>query len=166
MWYSAFGLSLAVDGPVPGLIPKAAPATPDIRVWFHQRPAFFNPDRSVEEPYFASEDTGAASPALQVWRTADGAYFRLLYADGTQFLVAGTGGDVCVISPGATLEDAATYLLGPVLGFAMRLRGSTCLHASVVAVDGQAIAIAGPAGILTGAGVGAAVGAIADALRR
>jgi hypothetical protein len=81
-----------------------------------------------------------------VWRTADGAYFRLRYADGTQFLVAATGDDVCVISPGSTLEDAATYLLGPVLGFAMRLRGIACLHASVVAVDGQAIAIAGPAG--------------------
>jgi hypothetical protein len=37
-------------------------------------------------------------------------------------------------------------LLGPVLGFVMRLRGVTCLHASVVAIGGRAIALAGPAG--------------------
>src|SRR5262249_22183040 len=45
-----------------------------------------------------------------------------------------------------TLEDTATYLLGPVLGFILRLRGVTCLHASAVAICDQAIAILGPAG--------------------
>ena len=45
----------------------------------------------------------------------------------------------------STLEDAATYLLGPVLGFVLRLRGITCLHASAVAVGDRAIALMGPA---------------------
>jgi hypothetical protein len=40
-------------------------------------------------------------------------------------------------------EDATTYLLGPVLGFILRLRGITCLHASAIAVGGQAIAVVG-----------------------
>jgi hypothetical protein len=33
-----------------------------------------------------------------------------------------------------------------VLGFLLRLRGVTCLHASAIAIDGVAIALAGPAG--------------------
>ena len=146
MLYSAFGLSLAADWPIPGLIPQSVPLAPDIRVSLHHSPAFSD-HTAVEELYYVSEDAELGGPALRVWRTVDGACFRLRYADGSQFLVAGTGNDVRVISPdGSTLEDAATYLLGPVLGFAMRLRGVTCLHASVVAVGGAAIAIAGPPG--------------------
>ena len=45
-----------------------------------------------------------------------------------------------------TLEDTATYLLGPILGFVLGLRGTHCLHASVIAVEGKAVALLGPAG--------------------
>lgn len=138
-------MSLAADWPIPGLIPQSGPVGPDIKVSFQHRPARFD-SSAAEELYYVSEDAEPGGPALRVWRTTDGACFRFRYADDTQFLVAGTGNDVGVIaSDGSTLEDAATYLLGPVLGFAMRLRGVTCLHASVVAVGDHAIAIAGPA---------------------
>ncbi len=40
----------------------------------------------------------------------------------------------------------STYLLGPVIGFVLRLRGATCLHASAIVVDNQAIALVGVAG--------------------
>jgi hypothetical protein len=42
-----------------------------------------------------------------------------------------------------TLEDACTYLMGPVIAFVQRLRGITSLHASSVVVDGQAVALMG-----------------------
>jgi hypothetical protein len=45
-----------------------------------------------------------------------------------------------------TLEDACTYLLGPVMGFVLRLRGTTCLHASAVVLGDEAIAFVGLAG--------------------
>jgi hypothetical protein len=45
-----------------------------------------------------------------------------------------------------TVEDTATYLLGPVMGFTLLLRGSVCLHASAIAVGDQAIALLGPSG--------------------
>jgi hypothetical protein len=45
-----------------------------------------------------------------------------------------------------TLDDTAIYLLGQVFGFVLGLRGVTCLHASVVAIQDQAIAVMGPAG--------------------
>jgi hypothetical protein len=45
-----------------------------------------------------------------------------------------------------TLEDTLTYLLGPVLGMVLRLRGLTCLHASAVSLGGRALLVCGPAG--------------------
>jgi hypothetical protein len=48
--------------------------------------------------------------------------------------------------PPLTDVDAATYLLGPVLAFAMRLRGLVPLHASGVAIDGRAVLFAGTPG--------------------
>ncbi|MGH9848286.1 MAG: hypothetical protein ACREBD_00380 [Blastocatellia bacterium] len=40
----------------------------------------------------------------------------------------------------------ATYLLGPILGFTLRLRGITSLHAGAIAIGNRAIALLGPAG--------------------
>jgi hypothetical protein len=69
------------------------------------------------------------------------------YRDGTEFVVNREGTDVEATWPDeATLEDTATYLLGPVLGFVLRLRGKVCLHASAVAVNNRAAAFLGPAG--------------------
>jgi hypothetical protein len=45
-----------------------------------------------------------------------------------------------------TIEDAATYLLGPVLGLLLRLRGVTCLHASAVTHAGRAMVFVGSEG--------------------
>ena len=45
-----------------------------------------------------------------------------------------------------TIEDVVVYLMGPILGFVLRLRGHTCLHASVINIDDQAVALVGPGG--------------------
>ena len=39
----------------------------------------------------------------------------------------------------ATMDDTVMHVLGPILGFVLRLRGVTCLHASAVAVGDRAI---------------------------
>jgi hypothetical protein len=73
--------------------------------------------------------------------------FWLTYEDGAQFVVDRFATQVWARWPETlTLEDVSTYLLGPVLGFLLRLRGVTCLHASAVEVAGQGIAILGPPG--------------------
>lgn len=80
-------------------------------------------------------------------RTRDGAFYRLAYDDGTVCIIDADGRAVWAqAAEGATVEDTATYLLGPVMGFVLRLRGVACLHASAVAVGGHAIAVAGHAG--------------------
>jgi hypothetical protein len=84
---------------------------------------------------------------LVVWETAGGRFFLLRYADGTRFLVARSGAEVWADWPEPlTPHDAAVYLLGPVLGFVLRLRGAVCLHASAVALGGRAVALVGRAG--------------------
>jgi hypothetical protein len=60
------------------------------------------------------------------------------YADGTRFLVE-DGGRTITTSWTTTPEDMATYLLGPVLAFALRSRGPLALHASAVSLRGSAI---------------------------
>lgn len=101
----------------------------------------------VETSYVADYKSECGEPALRVFRVLDGKYYRFCYADETEFLVDKTGTEVWAqwCEP-LTLEDTTTYLLGPVMGFVMLLRGVVCLHASAVAIGDEAIALLGPAG--------------------
>jgi hypothetical protein len=100
------------------------------------------------EPWYASGDTDAeGQPLLVVSKIDGGAEFKLSYYDGTEFVVDRGGTSVRATWSGeSTIDDMATYLLGPVMGFVLLLRGVHSLHASAVAVDEQAIAVVGPAG--------------------
>jgi hypothetical protein len=71
-----------------------------------------------------------------------------MYADGTEFLVNKPGTHIWATWPPETLtlEDTATYLLGPVMGFVLLLRGCISLHGSAIAVGDRAVALVGPAG--------------------
>ena len=96
--------------------------------------------------YISPDSDEQGTPNLSVW-TVGGQYFRFQYQDGTEFHIDRQGTGVWATWPDAlTLEYTAPYLLGPILGFVLRLRGITCLHASAVAVGGQAIALVGPPG--------------------
>lgn len=105
-------------------------------------------DASASPDLFsAPSDCVYAGSSLRVGVLADGAYFDFFYNDGPRFLVEREGREIWADWPeNYSLEDAATYLLGPVLGFVLRLRGITCLHASAVAVGDQAIALVGTPG--------------------
>jgi hypothetical protein len=85
-------------------------------------------------------------PELRIWSLLEAGYFKLLYGDGTQFILDRRATRVWAtwLQP-LTLEDTVVYLLGPVFGFMLRLRGFTCLHASAVAFGGRALALAGEA---------------------
>ena len=144
--YSVFGLSLRTNRAVPGLIPLSTVIAADIRIWLGDMPLLRGHHGVPDDLWYVSDGGDGKTPSLQVWRVAGGAYFRLRYADGTEFLVDRAGSQVWATWPdSSTLEDTATYLLGPVLGFVLRLRGITCLHASAVAVGDRAIALLGPA---------------------
>jgi hypothetical protein len=84
---------------------------------------------------------------LRVASYAAGAYFAFFYSDGPCFVIDRDGRQLWADWPeGYAIEDAATYLVGPVLGFVLRLQGITPLHASAIALDDRAIALVGMPG--------------------
>ena len=145
---SIYGLGIVTNRIIPG-VPASTIASEDLRITFGSLPARLHELSAApsEACYVADYKSECGEPALRVFRLLDGKYYRFDYADQTQFAVDRSGSEVWAQwSKPLTLEDTATYLLGPVLGFVMLLRGIVCLHASAVAIGDEAIALLGPAG--------------------
>jgi hypothetical protein len=138
---------METDRSLPGLAAADDAGTPDLRVWMGRVPEDVFPPGVAEEPWYVSPRMAAdEEPTVVVHRRADGA-FLLRYADGCAYHVDAAGTAVACTWPAHyTVEDAETYLLGPVLGVVLRLRGTPSLHAGAVAIDGVAVALAGEAG--------------------
>ncbi len=74
-------------------------------------------------------------------------WLRLSYADGTDFILDRAGTEIWATWPdGSSVDDMSAYLLGPVMGFVLRLRGRVCLHASGIVANGSAFVLIGPPG--------------------
>src|SRR5260370_17115886 len=85
---------------------------------------------------------------LRVWYVAAGAFLRVDYTGGPQCWLDRKREVLWADWPEtSSLEDTCSYLLGPVLGYLLRLRGVTCLHASAVAFDNSCVAFVGTAGL-------------------
>lgn len=144
---SIYGLGVVANKIIPG-VPDSPTAAENVRISFGSLPAWLHEVSATQtETYAADHKDECGNPVLRVFRVLEGKYFRFCYVDGTEFLVDEEGAEIWAQWPEPlTLEDAATYLLGPIMGFVMLLRGVVCLHASAVAIDGEAIALVGPAG--------------------
>lgn len=145
--YRVCGLGLQVNAPIAAWGDVARSAAVDVRVMLGTPPPALCRDPGDGNRFVDSEVDEHGRPYLTVARTGEGCYYRMEFSDGVEVVVAGGGADVWANwrAP-ATAEDATAYLLGSVLGFVLRLRGITCLHASAVAIGGRAIALAGPSG--------------------
>jgi hypothetical protein len=141
--HRAAGLVISADEPIPGFPVSGANYPPDLFIHLESRPPWH--DLPVHEFYRSDYLSVDRQPLVIVGRTNCG--FRFEYADGTVVWIEKGGARVwCRSAPGATSEDTATYLTGPVLGFILRLRGDLALHASAVQIGGGALAIVGPHG--------------------
>jgi hypothetical protein len=97
--------------------------------------------------YVSSDTNAAGEAALKIWSVARGAFVRLAYEDGTQFWLDHKLKTIWATWPDRlSLENSAAYLLGPVLGFVLRMRGVTCLHASAVNIGDSGVVCVGSAG--------------------
>lgn len=141
-----FGLLVETDRSLPGFAVVDGGGAADVRIWMGCVPPDVFAPGGPEEPWYVSPRlTPADEPTVVVHRT--GGAFRLRYADGCEYHVDAGGTCVACTWPAPfTIEDAATYLLGPVFGLVLRLRGTPSLHASAVAIGGAAVALVGPAG--------------------
>jgi hypothetical protein len=149
VWHSIYNLRILAGRAIPGLKPLAnPPAAFDLQVHVKgaAAPAFAHPqpaDFIYSSPYAGTDE----QPSLRVATLGGGCYVAFFYSDGARFVVDRSGREVWVDFPeGYALEDAATYLVGPVMGFVLRLKGIVPLHASAVAVEDHAIAMVGMPG--------------------
>jgi hypothetical protein len=141
----AYGLHITSNCRVPGLLADDGSEVGDVEIHLNDGTEF--PELSGRELLYTSEIMNElGQPQLRVGRLRNGAY-GLFYSDGPRFAVDPHGCEIVADWPtGYSLEDAVTYLSGPVLAFAVRLRGLVCLHASAVAIEDRAIAFVGSPG--------------------
>jgi hypothetical protein len=138
LWnYEVYGLRLQSDTRIDGLIPSTHPGPPDL--FLDTSPFLPALDSLFGNLAGEGDDNVAIAPAESG--------YAVTYRDGTRFFI-GAGGSLIRASwpPSSTPEDMATYLLGPLLAFVLRIRGVLCLHASAVVIDGHAVVLAAPHG--------------------
>jgi hypothetical protein len=147
-----YGLRIRSNLPLPGLLTESRPGREeffDLKIRLKEHPNFL-PSlfiSSCDFFYSSPNPETNGDPSLRVGILAGGKYYGFFYADGARFAVNREGNEIWADWPeNYTLEDACTYLIGPVLAFALRLRGGTCLHASAIAIGDQAIALLGVPG--------------------
>lgn len=132
---------------MPGLAPIAAQGVPDVWLGLGVVPAWLSElEQSVQFVPVAGLGPDSSDAAGVTLETA-GEFFRLRFVDGTEFFLDRTGTQIWATWPEAlTLEDTATYLLGPVFSLVLGLRGTISLHASAVRIGDVAVALVGPQG--------------------
>lgn len=162
--YLVYGLRVVTNRPVAGLIASPKPEMGDVQV------EFAGVEQGQEWPatrlvlYSSSGIAANGEPFLQIAKDerSEHAYLFLRYTDGfgTATFVGNRYGSKVRVAWSETIsfEDVSAYFLGPMPGCILRLRRITCLHAGVVVVGEQAVAIIGP----KGAGKSTAILALAD----
>lgn len=147
-FYAAFGLRLKSDRPIPGLVAQTEPAAVDVEICQEDAAWWTRLLKMPQELWHTGfPDEQGGEPGYRMWQVAGGQYFRLRYRDGCQFVMDRAFKRLWVLGPeAATPEYLATYLLGPVLGILLRLRGTPCLHGSAVAVGGRTLTLLGSSG--------------------
>jgi hypothetical protein len=100
-----------------------------------------------ERVCYADQETDEAGrPTLVVWQCG-AEFYRVRYWDGSEFLVDRAGTRVWARWPAnLPIGEILVCLFGPIIGFVLHLRGTPCLHASAVVIDGRAVAFLGHSG--------------------
>lgn len=142
-----FGLKFHASTPLPWLSPGVPAGSADVHL--ELGPAATQPFRDLAaKPHYSSPAPDALGrPLFVMEELQEGAYLRLRYNDGAEFVIDRAGTRIFGSwGPDLSQADSLLYLFAPVSGLLLRLRGVTCLHASAVVVDGQALAFIGASG--------------------
>jgi hypothetical protein len=91
--------------------------------------------------------TQAGQPGLQIGDVRHGEFLFVQYSDGVEFWFDHGLRTLWAQWPNnSPVENVAAYLVGPIMGLLLRLRGTVCLHASAVGIEERAIVFVGPEG--------------------
>jgi hypothetical protein len=145
----AYGLHIETDIAIPGLTVQPRHQATDLQIHLKEPSDLLSaPPHSPSYFLYSSPTLDVCGTAtLRVGMLAGDQYYGFFYADGARFAIDREGREIWADWPeNYTLEDACTYLVGPILAFALRLRGATCLHASAIAVENRALILMGAPG--------------------
>lgn len=149
-FYRVYGIGVQSDASIPGLEPCAPrPSQNNLQFESGAAPDWVRRGLQSNAKVLVHRPTeeGTADPTFLLKEYGNGACYELAYADGTVFVVNEAADRAWgAVQPPLTREDLATYFLGPVLGFVLRQRHVTCLHASAVELHGHAVVFCGDAG--------------------
>ncbi|MEO9635664.1 MAG: hypothetical protein ABJF89_10690 [Parasphingorhabdus sp.] len=144
--YGAYGLNIRSDISIDFLTPLQADAAIDVTVCFQ-------PDDSVQSNLNALpwEPPRAGPPHDGIGIGKYGGQLKLLYPrdphSALEFVISEDAKRVTILRPGEIPEiDAISFFIGPVCGVLSRLRSRSCLHASVLTLNGRAFALTGDKG--------------------
>ena len=147
--YSVYGMPVQVDRPLVGLTPAGEDPVRPVSIRFGDASGWaadaLSGPRKIR--FQSGDGLGGRPASVRVWTYPESGAFHFAYPDGVEFVIDRSGRNVSVRGEDSGSDDgAASYLVGVILGFALRLAGRVALHASVVAVDGRAVALLGDAG--------------------
>jgi hypothetical protein len=146
--YQVYGLNLSSDRQIPGLQAIDRDVLHDVEIETRDPvDSLFPAAGEARLVYRSSNLDFSGLPIVEVFQSPSDSSFAFRYCDGVRFGVDRAGRRIWYQWPETlTLDDAATYLLGPILGFVLRLRSVVCLHASAVVLKAGVVAIAGTNG--------------------
>jgi len=147
--YTAYGLRLSSNEVLSGFVEVKDRAKPDIQVWLKKRPWWYSASQQIsKQPFYISPELDSPNRhSISVWQVPSAPGFHIVYDDGTEFFLDSKGTEIWATWPDSlSMEDAAVFLRGPIMGFVLRLRGRIALHASAVDIRGRAILLMGPPG--------------------
>jgi hypothetical protein len=121
--------------------------SPDLQVNLGTLPKPNSSNRGVKLRYSSPRSYQTGDPDVQIWDIYNGEYLRVLYRDGVEFWLDRHLTTLWAYWPSSSsLQDTVSYLVGPILGLLLRLRGIVCLHASSVSINDRAVVFLGSGG--------------------
>lgn len=149
--YEVYGLTVSTDRPVDQFLIRTTKTEVDLQIHFQKSPPGVNTasDWGIVDNWYESNKTLSDShPSLVVRRLKDGEFFHFRYEDGAAFILDSSGSNIWATWPDTlTYEDSLTYLLGPILGFFLHIKGIIPLHASAISFGESGIAFVGHSGV-------------------
>jgi hypothetical protein len=144
--YFLYGMRIEVRGASAPLAAVSTTESPDVTFSFGGFPPdipLLPRDRMARSP----EQDGADNSRMRVFRLQQAPFLHLCFPEDIEFLVHADGGIIYGNWPGQfQLPYVAPLILGPLMGFLLRLMRVTTLHASVVEINGRAVVMTGAGG--------------------
>ncbi len=146
--YELFGLYLWCETDIPGLQRRPPKVDlPEFRLHSGSLPLDFDPEQYPDRWYETDYKSESGEPFFVIEASLDrpaSYWFRYIDEHSVNVIANAASRDIWLTwAAGSSLEDALTYLLGPVLTLFCQILGVFCLHGSAVAIDGKMIALLG-----------------------